>query len=392
MTNPESIQVFRDKERDVEKRIIAAVGRVGPRNIAELSRLTKVHQETIRYKFKQRFRRLGFRFHAEVDYRKLGLTPYWMNFSLSPSHYGTAPELFRLLNRSAYLNYFAKVMPKGNYIARIATPAGKSDDYTTLLKWMNTQGILTSFTIREASVSRHVSMNPDFFNFRSRRWEIPWDEVEKTPSRPIPVTRRAGSTPVDYHDLLILKELQKDSTQHLTSIARNVKVNQKTLEYHYRTHIVKEKLVQFYFVRWAQDTSKTLAHSVALTRLVFHNLSDASLRSVQTTISKIPFLWMEDLMDDRTYVASLYVPLGDMLSLFGYVNSELGELGSAVDVEYVKTNQASSFTIPYEMWEDREWKFKVHDMKSAIMKEYPFLGAKKKRFPRLGGETTANLV
>jgi len=370
LVNPESVQRFVDKQEDVETRIIEAVGKVGPRNIAEISRITRVHPETIRYKFGKRFSRLGLRFHAEVDYQRLGLNLRWGTFQFSPSHYEKAPLLFRLLNRFGYLNYFGKIVPSGHYMARFGVPNRMQKEHEALFSWLMKEGVILGFTLQDARISRHVTMSPGFFNFKSGRWEIPWKELRNLPPRPLPVTGRGVKYLKDYDDLLIMKELQKDSMQHITSIARKLKINGRTLEYHYRVHVIGQGLVRSYFVRWAQDTSKTLVHSVALTRLVFHTANGTELREVQAVVSKIPFLWMEDLMEDGTYVASMYVPSTDTLSLFGYLNDELGELGPRVETGFVKTSEASSFTIPYEMWQNGEWSFEASKMKAAILKEY----------------------
>jgi hypothetical protein len=367
--SPESLQEFAGERQNVEARIIDAVGEVGPRNISEISRLTHVHPETVRYKFRKRFNRLGFRFHAEVDYERLGLTLRWATFRLSPVHYSNAPHLFRLLNRVGYLNYFGKVVPSGSYVARFGVPNDLRAKHESLFSWLMSEGILSSFSLQEARVSRHLTMNPRFFDFKSNRWEIPWKELRNLPARPMPLASRKAALVEDF-DLLILKELQKDSTRHISSIARELDLNGRTLEYHYRTHVIARRLIHSYFVRWTQDTSKTLAHTVALTRLTFRPEGGEKLKWIQSTVSKVPFLWMEDLVEDGSYVASMYVPSSEMLPFLGYLNDELGDLGAKVETEFVKTNEASSFTIPYEMWRDGGWGFDLDEAKAVIRKEY----------------------
>jgi len=110
-----SIQTTRDESPDLEARIIAAIGAAGPRNVAQISRMTHAHQETIRYKVKKRFGRLGFRFHAEVDFEKLGLTLHWATLDFTKEYYGMAPQILRALNQVGYLTYFAKLVPQGTY-------------------------------------------------------------------------------------------------------------------------------------------------------------------------------------------------------------------------------------------------------------------------------------
>ena len=370
MESPESLQKFTKRQGDVEARIIDAVGRIGPRNIAEISRITRVHPETVRYKFRKRFNRLGFRFHAEVDYGRLGLTLRWGTFRLSPLYYRKAPQLFRLLNKMGYLNYFGKIVPSGSYVARFGIPDDLQTEHESLFSWLMKKGVLASFSIQDARVSRHLTMNPRYFDFKSNRWEIPWKELKDLPERPLPLSSRRVASVEDYDDLLILKELQKDSMQHVSKIAKSVNRNDRTLEYHYRTHVLPRKLIPSYFVRWTQDTSKTLAHSVASARLTFLSEGTDNVRRIQSTVSKIPFLWMEDLLEDGSYVASVYAPLNELMLLYGYLNDELGDLGTSVETGFVKANEASSFTIPYEMWKDGEWRFDLGEAKALILREY----------------------
>jgi len=370
LESPESFQKFAKREGDVEARIIDAVGKAGPRNIAEISRLTHVHPETVRYKFRKRFSRLGFRFHAEVDYEKLGLTIRWGTFRISPLHYPKAPQLFRLLNKVGYLNYFGKIVPSGTYVARFGLPASEKAEHESLFTWLMNEGVLTSFSLQGAKVSRHLTMNPKFFDFRSNRWEIPWKELKDLPERPLPINSRRASRVEDYDDLLIIKELQKDSMQHISRIAEAVNRNDRTLEYHYRTHVMPRKLIPSYFVRWTQDPSKTLAHSVAVTRLAFKPAGHEELKRIQSKVSKVPFLWMEDLLEDGTYIASMYVPSSEILLLLGYLNDELGDLGANVETGFVKMNEASSFTIPYEMWKEGDWRFDLNAAKAVLRKEH----------------------
>ena len=243
MARTRSVQSFKDESLDLEARIISAIGSAGPRNVAEIARLTGVHQETIRYKIKKRFGRLGFKFHAEVDYAKLGLTPHWSSLDFAETHYDMAPQILTALNQVGYLVYFGKLIPQGNFYALFTLPENTADQYREFLSGLVDEKILANFTFEESLVSRHKPMDARFFNFRSGRWEIEWSQVPKRASVPLPSSTKSRAEDFDRYDLLIIKELQKNSLQHLTGIARSLKVHQKTLEYHYRTHVQKWKLV-----------------------------------------------------------------------------------------------------------------------------------------------------
>jgi DNA-binding Lrp family transcriptional regulator len=369
MSHVRSIEASRDETSDLEARIIKAIGRAGPRNVAQISRMTGAHQETIRYKIKKRFDRLGFKFHAEVDYDKIGLSLHWATLKFSRTHHGMAPQILRALNQVGYLAYFAKVVPQGDYTALFTLPADSASQYGEFLSGLQEKGILADFALDEVLVRRHKIMDPRFFNFRSGRWEVEWAKVAAEPPAPLSPGKKPRAEDFDYYDLLVIKELQKDALQHLTEIARKLKVHQKTLEYHYRTHVQKWKLVPSYRIRWARDTTRRPAHSTTFTRLAFNNLSRAEFTEVQGAISKVPFLWLEDLLQSGTYIASMYVPVTDLQSVLNYIGSSVPNLGSKIDVGFVNYSEASSFTIPYNMYQNNAWKFDVHQMERALKKE-----------------------
>jgi len=369
LSRSKSVQAIRDESPDLEARIITAIGTAGPRNVAQISRMTGAHQETIRYKIKKHFGRLGFRFHAEVDFEKLGLSLHWATLDFAKPYYGMAPQILRALNQVGYLIYFAKVVPQGNYVTLFALPENTSDQYTEFLNKLREEGIIVDFTLDKVNASRHKTMDPRFFNFRSGRWEIEWDKVAEQKPIPLPTAGRPHTEDFDYYDLLVIKELEKDSLQHLTGIAKKLKVHQKTLEYHYRTHVQKWKLIPSYRIRWTQDTTKRLIHSVAYTILTFRNLTNQELVEVQAAINKIPFLWSEDLLQGGTYLAMMYVPVTDMINMTSYISSSLPNLASRVEIGFVEPANATSFTIPYNMYQGGSWKFDLNQIVKSLRKK-----------------------
>lgn len=331
--------------------------------------MTGAHQETIRYKIKKRFGRLGFKFHAVVDYDKLGLSLHWGTLDFSNVYDSMASQALRALNQVGYLTYYARLVPQGNYVALFALPQGTAGQYRDFLSGLVSKGILTRFALEEVLVTRHKVMDPRFFNFRSGRWEIEWNKVTEQPPIPIPSERRQRPADFDYYDLLVIKELQKDSLQHLTGIAKKLKVHQKTLEYHYRTHVQKWKLIPSYRIRWAQDITKRPVHSTVMTRMRFTDLSRPEFAKIQAAISKVPFLWQEDLLQGGTYTAMMYVPLVDLINVSSYVTKAAPGLASRVEVAFINASDASSFTIPHHMYQDGAWKFNARQVEAALRKE-----------------------
>lgn len=369
MSHVKSLEGFKGESPDLEARIITAIGLAGPRNIAQISRMTGAHQETIRYKIKKRFGRLGFRFHAEVDYGKLGLSLHWATLNFAKAYDEMAPQILRGLNDVGYLTYFSKLVPQGGYNATFALPRGTTDQHKEFLARLEARGILRSSTLDEVLVERHKVMDPRFFDFRSGRWEVEWDRVAKQDPLPLRAGPKPKAQDLDNYDLLVIKELQKDSLQHLTGIARKLKVHQKTLEYHYRTHVQKWRLIPSYRIRWTQDTAKKLRHSVATTLLTFHGLSNREFAEIQAAVSKIPYLWSEHLLKSDSYIAVVHIPVADIIKVTAYLNRASPNLTSKVDIGFVNPSEAASFTIPYQMYQKGEWNFDAKQMERALRKE-----------------------
>ncbi len=364
MTNARTVERLERRKEPVEEKLVRAIQQVGPKNIALLSRLTGAHPETVRYKVKRQFKKLGIRIHAEVDYRKLGLVPIWADLRFSPKFGGSLRDVFLALNKSAYLVYYAKLLPEGSFTCMFAIPEGKQSQHEELLSHMKRAGILEGFTLNEAVGNRINRMDPRFFDFRSGSWEVDWNEVRKGPGSEVKVGGGRSPARVDLFDLLLVKEMQIDSLQHLISVAKKVKVHAKTLEYHYRAHVQKEKLISSYYLRWAHDIESSIAHTVLVTKLTFRDLG-RDYQRVQRVVSKIPFLWAEYVFKDGTYVAFLTIPIREALTTLDYLNSEVPDLYGRVQMSYAKRNEAFLFTIPYEMFNDG-WNYDLKKAKSAV--------------------------
>lgn len=369
LARTKAVQVFRDESLDLEARIIAAIGSVGPRNVAQLSRMTRAHQETIRYKIKKRFAGRGFRFQAEVDYGKLGLHLHWATIEVSPVYYATAPKFFNALNRGAYLIHFSKILPSGHFVALFALPVGKGAEFQQFLENLKTRKIIIDFRLEEVVAQRHKAMDVNYFDFQASRWEVDWQKVRASPESPLPFDKATQRQLADEFDMQIIKELEINALQHTTGIARKLRAKEKTLEYHYRTHVVNEGLIPRYRVRWMRDLSKTVAHSLMVVRMTFKGLEEKSCLKVQGTISKIPYLWVEDRLRDGTYIATLAVPVTDAMDMMSYVNGELGFLGPKAETGFMKVGDSYNYTIPYHMFSNGEWRFQPKAMEGVVLRE-----------------------
>jgi hypothetical protein len=104
-------------------------------------------------------------------------------------------------------------------------------------------------------------------------------------------------------------------------------------------------------------------------RMTFHSLSRLEFTQVQAAVSKIPFLWAEDLLRDGTYIATMYVPPAEIIPVSTYINDAVPNLTSRVEVGFIKHSEAGFFTIPYNMFQKDGWKFDLRHMETVLRKE-----------------------
>jgi DNA-binding Lrp family transcriptional regulator len=362
-----TVQVPGGKSLDLEAKVIAAIETVGPRNIAEIARITGAHQETIRYKIKKRFVKRGFRFQAEVDYGKLGLTLHWGRFVVSPIYYESAPKFFAALGAHGYLTHYAKILPSGHFVALFALPTGKGEKFRSFLRGLQKRKVIADFDLDKVEAERHKPMDVSQFDFKAGRWEANWSKIRESRGSPLVIDRTPKSQLADETDLKIVKELQINALQHATEIARKLKMNEKTVEYHYRAHVVKESLIPRYRVRWMRDLTRRVTHSLTIVRMTFNGLDDRAYERVQSAINRIPFLWVEARLEHGTYVATLAIPVSEVMETMSYLNEEIQYLGPKADIGFLRDRDSYNFTIPYEMFVEGEWEFDPRKMETAAV-------------------------
>lgn len=364
--------------------IVEAIKKVGPRNVTLLSRLTGLHPETVRYKIKKRFERAGFRIHADIAYDRLGLSLHWSTLRFQPSYEEQGSKILYRLGEVGHLIYYGKVIPQGHYKALFAVPAGKGSAYQEILSRLQGLGVIRDFTFEQATGWQNYSMNPKFFNFQSRRWEVDWKAVEGEESR-VKRTEPKRVRPPDLQDLLVIKELQKDARQHFFTIAKNLHVNSKTMMYHVNRHVVAGGLIRGYEFRWMQDIEKSLAHYGLSTNVVVRGLSGGRAAAVRERFSKVPFIWEDYVMKNGDYSAWFFIPMHELEATYNYLRGSVSGLCCEPEVYTIKNHESCFFTIPYHTFADR-WTAEADAVLGALFRPPRF----KKNWEWEVGRTSPN--
>lgn len=341
--------------------IIGAIKRVGPRNCSLISRLTSLPIETVRHKIEKQLVSKGFRFHVNVDYKKLGLVRHWLTLYFSDEYSELATKILDILSRTGYLIYFGRIVPQGSYASIIALPVDAIEEYTRFLEGFIDLGILDSYEIDElAHVQQHF-IKHEFYDFKKGTWNVNWAELEQSKADlPKTVENQSYEMMADEKDLHILEQLQFDPTASFAKIARELNMNQKSVRYHYFKHIVGRHLIKEYIVRWQASLGKNERRAIFSLIVQLRNFKSGDLSTVQEIFHKVPFTWFDAFsVDGGFYLAYVTLPMAQYVNLLDFLRRNLPkQYLDSLKMSLIDMFCSMGYTIPYEMFnEEHGWVF-----------------------------------
>ncbi len=346
------------------KNIVKYAKEVGPRNASLIARYTGIPPTTVRYSIRNLLVRRGIRFLASVSHPRLGLKRHLLSLSFDPSLQDPEGALRRMA-ATAYLEWYGKTLPRGDYYALVAVPPRLQNRYREFLEQLVESGFLRSFRSYGMDWFRLRSLDENDYNFKRGRWEVDWGSldkrkvhVEEPPAEP----KRAFSP--DSMDLLIIKELELDATQRLSELARKLNLTYRTIYYHYTEHVVGQGLIKKYIV---YPTPAYRSGEVTGVLHLLQGLSTDELVAAENLFHRVPFTWMDGYgEEDRQYVAYTRVPTSQVTKMFEFVSERMAGLREKYSFELVSLAHSKGYTIPYEMiGEDGVWGF---DSRRALQK------------------------
>lgn len=338
---------FRDDRLEPEVKIIEAIKEYGPRNISLISRVTNIPAETVRYKVKRQFTKLGLKISAELNYSKIGLRPYLCRLEFAPSRNRLSRSVIEYLSSRCYLAYYSKIIPDGTFISLFTLPQEKVEDQLEVLRYLIKIDAITNYSIDEVIAYEYYSINPRHFDFSKGAWEIDWGRIDSESPKDNQRIHEQSRVDLDKYDLMIIRELQRNSLQHVSSIAKRLDVHPKTLSYHYDAHVRGKGLIDGYSVKW--DPAPNSALSAMIT---FHDLSREELHIVRAFIKRLPFLCNTYELSNLKYIASLMIPINESVTTLEFINKKLNFLGRRISLSLLARNETNYYPVPYHLFAD----------------------------------------
>jgi hypothetical protein len=349
-------------------RLVEAINRVGIQNVSLLSRMTGMPIETIRYVLKKRFPEFGLTVAMLVDYERLGLERYFTMLRFSADAANHASEVLERLSKVGFLTYRSSVVLDPQQMAIFAVPVSVGDEFHAFLKELVEARILENIRTERLEWTRHPELKSRYYDFKSGNWIINWSKIDaegEPPPAPSRGYEPSAEPDIDLIDSLLIKELEVDSWRSLSDIARKLRINERTLRWHYRKHVAGA--ISSYYVRWQPVATDELKKEIGLV-CEFDGLSGSQLRRLRLLFNNFPFTWYEAGRKEGYYQAHSAIPTDHLLDSLRFLSANLVNIVSNWRTYSLDLATSYWYTIPYENFDDkRKWVFDRENALSSIL-------------------------
>lgn len=343
-----------------------AILEVGPK-IGEVARSVGVHRETVRYRFQKYFQERGLVVQANLDYQRLGFRRLIMIARLADAYEQHFFPIMSALSEMCYLTGFMQTTFEGLYILHVVVPAGLRDECAKLYETLHKIGIFSEMQIMTFEEFRSVPMKPEYYDFSNGVWSFDW-RAEELSSVTLISSGKAEVERYDYTDLLILKEFDRDASQPLMEISKRLKLTYKTLEHHYRSHVLARGLIRRYRIVWNGSTynpktekAGSMRHTYLPMALLAMGLADWQRAKLQAGFNQLPFLWFE--ASGPNYYAEVFVPLESYSELLKRIREISTRIGVPIRLFILDYGKGLRFSIAYRLYdpEKKVWRLSAAD-------------------------------
>ncbi|MBI4257440.1 MAG: hypothetical protein HY619_00650 [Thaumarchaeota archaeon] len=346
--------------------LIRLLSEIGP-EITEIASRIRVHKETVRYWYRGLLER-GFTIQASYDYEKLGMKRIVMLVDLDEVFREHARSLFIAMNSLCYVVSYERVIPEGIYLVTASVPAEFASEYISFAKELQTKGLFKSLETFTCESFRIIPMRATFYNFETSVWDFDWSSpLPAVDDVLMPSTAEKGR--FDMLDLRILQELRVDANRSLIEIQENLKknnldVNYKTLDWHYRTHILEQRQIKSFALNWmgtrySFEIEKAMhrQHRYLRVDVIVKDITENERMHLQNAMNGLPFQWCEAV--GKNYFTQFAFPTENVTEAFLYLEKALALFKGRARYFIMDQSSALSFTIEPSLYDEtnRNWKF-----------------------------------
>lgn len=347
---------------------VKAVKILGPKNYTALSRFTGLPIGTVRNRIRYLFIKRGIGIHVHVDHGKLGLSRYWLRLKFS----NRLSEEFAIgfleyLAKCGYLEYYGRLIPRGDYIACLGLPPHFEFNYRAVLDKLVDMNIIENYSMYRFSWIRYLSMREECYDFKRGVWSFDWNNLPNIASEDISIEE---DTLLKYRfdeiDLWIVACLQANALASVQDIAEKLKMNYKKVLYHFKEHVVGNGVVKKYILVWNGGID---ARKLAYMIITIRDVDSSDLKILEKTFCRIPFTFFDTYSANvKLYTAFIVMPVEHLQECLSFMSKSIPTLRERIFYELIDINCSRAFAIPLELYKNGHWRFNLSYILERIHK------------------------
>ena len=359
------------KLRAQDVAILEGLALYNPRNLSDLAEHLKMPRPSIRYRINSLRSDFSLGLYGNIYHTFIGLRKAIVFADAKP---GYEQLLYECLKTNDYWLYVSQCIGAFRCLAVYGIPAGKEEDFGSFLDQLREIGPVRDMSFFWSTCVQTINALGTWFDRNSEEWSFPWDswvqEVQENKTE-LPYTLKepdAYTQKADWLDIMILKELEKDSTIKLTEIAKKTRTSLERVIYHFKNHVIQKGMFEGFQII-AEHYKNTCADSYFFQ---FYFESPEKLTKFACSLLHKPFArFMGKEYGKNRLFTQIYLPKGQ-LGNFTNANSKLIRKGLLETYEFAPQDltRTQRQTISFEFFKDNKWEYNhekyVHQLRSTV--------------------------
>ncbi len=343
--------------------LIKLLTQIGP-EITEIASRIGVHKETVRYWYNQLLLR-GFVVQASVNHEKLGLKRVLATVEFGEEFRSYSEPILTSMNELCYVHSYAKTLPDTFYIVQASVPERLVDSWVDFMNALQAQGLFKSLDFADLEWVRNVPMRAELYDFETGMWDYDWSSPKRMDFDSAQEIRGAQEgMKFDYIDLSLLEHLEIDAGKSLTEIAEKLKINYKTVSWHYRTHLLGRRLLKNFRVVWTGtryepklEKAAHRKHSYMWIDVLVMDTTEVENMELSSRMNQLPFIWLE--AGGKNYFAEIAIPIESMTEALTFLGDAIAPVKGRARWFIMDQAHALRFTVVPRLYdtEEKKWKF-----------------------------------
>lgn len=357
---------------DLDVRILEGLAQVGPRNISALAKELGIPRGTVISRINRMSSSFYLRLLTTIYHTNLGMKKAVVFAKAKP---GTEELLFNCLKANGFYIYLSRCygMFEG-CISIYVIPIEHTNEFEDFLEEVQKLGVAESIDLQWSTCFHTINLTSNWYDENTKTWVFHWKnwieeiysadtELPYTLKDPLEFPLKADET-----DVFVVKELEKDATVSLASIAKKIGTSLQNVRYHFEKHVIPNGLVETYQMA-------IVPYDAAISDLLYFKFKfddiEKMAKFAKSLLNK-PFVpILGKILGESSLIAQVCLPREEFRNFIDAL-SNLAGAKFLLDYEYVfqdiRRGKWSRQTIPFEFFKNGSWIYDSSKHQEAVRK------------------------